>query len=633
MKKTYSFILTLLLVSFSLVVCSGKSSSSQLTMSPAKAKPGDTVTFSYVPADKNLPSVDSLKLYIYSYSKDLPQVQVIELKKTNKEWAGTYNIPTEAYGLVAKVKLDQKIEDNNQGQGFIFALYTPDGKVIPGHKAGLALAYTSWGQLVGLEQDLPRALRLTEEDFTANPEIKKFFANSYLRLLQTTKIEGWEEKSRAFLDEVSTVPDLDDSTLFTLYIFYLQTGNQEKALAILEKAQKNPKGEFFQIQSVMQFQSIQDSNQQLEFLKNFQSEYPDSKYLESIIGMITQNLFQENKLEQANNFLQENRLKTQPHYFYAIANQASQTEGSADLVIKAADNGLSLLEEQIKEQEKYKPDYYSEEEWIQELETGLKSMLLRLKGNALLKQGQTDEATSYLKQAYEINQGEQPAIGIDYARVLLTSNNFQVAQEILEAIASKGFTSSELMILLKQAYTGSSGSEADWEDYKSRIEAKASEFLRSELKKQMVEQPAAAFELKDLEGKTVKLADYKGKVVILDFWATWCGPCLGSFPGMKRLVEEFQSDPSVSFIFVNTWQEEENKVEVVKDFLEKNQYPFYVLMDSEDKVVADYGVSGIPTKFIIDPKGKIRFKSIGFEGDTDKMVKEVKLMIELARSK
>jgi len=138
----------------------------------------------------------------------------------------------------------------------------------------------------------------------------------------------------------------------------------------------------------------------------------------------------------------------------------------------------------------------------------------------------------------------------------------------------------------------------------------------------MIEQPAPAFELKDLEGKAVKLSDYQGKVVILDFWATWCGPCLGSFPGMKKLVEEYQNDPSVAFVFVNTWQDEANKEQVVKEFLERNQYPFYVLMDTEDKVVADFGVSGIPTKFVIDPKGKVRFKSIGFEGDAEKWLKK-----------
>ncbi len=102
---------------------------------------------------------------------------------------------------------------------------------------------------------------------------------------------------------------------------------------------------------------------------------------------------------------------------------------------------------------------------------------------------------------------------------------------------------------------------------------------------------------------------------------------------MKRLVEEYQKDSSVAFVFINTWQDEANKEQVVKEFLEKNQYPFYVLMDTEDKVVADYKVSGIPTKFVVDPRGKIRSKSIGFEGDTEKMVKEVKLMIDLARGK
>jgi len=102
---------------------------------------------------------------------------------------------------------------------------------------------------------------------------------------------------------------------------------------------------------------------------------------------------------------------------------------------------------------------------------------------------------------------------------------------------------------------------------------------------------------------------------------------------MKQLVEEYQKQPDVAFVFVNCWQDEDNKEQVVKEFLEKNQYPFYVLMDTTNKVTSDYGVSGIPTKFIIDPKGKIKFKVIGFEGDTEKMVQEVKIMIDLARGK
>lgn len=629
MKKSISLILSLFLVSLTLMVCSGKSSNSRLTMSPDKARPGDTVTFSYIPESTDLSSQEAFSLYVYSYSTELPRVQTVELKKSGKKWAGTYEIDREAFGLVAKVKLDKENEDNNQGKGYIFALYTPEGKILPGHKAGLALAYTSWGQLAGINQDLNEALRLTEEDFLANPGVKKHFVNSYLRLLQATKKEGWDQKSKDFLDEISTLSDLDDSTLTTLYRFYAQTGNQEKAMAMVEQAQKNPKGEFFQIQALMQLQILQDPKEKMEFVKSFQTEFPESKYIETIVSMITQSFFQEKKLEEANSFLLDNRLKAQPYYFYAVANQASQ-EGQTPLALKALDNGISLISEHLSNPDKYKPAYYTEEEWREELETSLKAMMLSLKGNLLWKQGKLNEAMDSLRQAYEVSEGLQSGISIDYAKVLMENRNFQLAREVLEATAGKGFTDPEVMDLLKQAYVITSGSDLGWDEYKTKYETRAVETLRSELRKKMIDQPAPAFELKDLTGKAVKLADYKGKVVILDFWATWCGPCLGSFPGMKKLVEEYQNDPSVAFVFINTWQDEDDKEKVVKEFLEDNKYPFYVLMDTEDKVVADYGVSGIPTKFVIDPRGKIKFKSIGFEGNAEKMIQEVKLMIELA---
>ncbi|HRO71247.1 MAG TPA: TlpA disulfide reductase family protein, partial [Chitinophagaceae bacterium] len=122
----------------------------------------------------------------------------------------------------------------------------------------------------------------------------------------------------------------------------------------------------------------------------------------------------------------------------------------------------------------------------------------------------------------------------------------------------------------------------------------------------------------------------KGKVVVVDFWATWCGPCKASFPGMQKMVSKYKDKDDVRFIFVDTWERVENKEKNAADFIAGNKYSFHVLMDNDNKVVEDFKVEGIPTKFVIDKDGLIRFKSVGFDGSDDKLVKELTAMIEMA---
>src|SRR5690554_8083345 len=80
-------------------------------------------------------------------------------------------------------------------------------------------------------------------------------------------------------------------------------------------------------------------------------------------------------------------------------------------------------------------------------------------------------------------------------------------------------------------------------------------------------EPAPDFTLEDLEGNTVSLKDLEGKVVVLDFWATWCAPCIKSFPAMQMAVNKYKDDPEVEFLFINTWEQRDEPKDMIQQLM------------------------------------------------------------------
>lgn len=117
------------------------------------------------------------------------------------------------------------------------------------------------------------------------------------------------------------------------------------------------------------------------------------------------------------------------------------------------------------------------------------------------------------------------------------------------------------------------------------------------------ENKAPNFELQNLDGKPVKLSDFTGKKIILNFWATWCPPCRAEMPHMEKFYTDYEKD--VVVLAVNLTQTEKNR-SVVAEFVEDFGLTFPIVMDVEGNVASTYQIFAYPTSYIIDSQGIIK---------------------------
>lgn len=126
-----------------------------------------------------------------------------------------------------------------------------------------------------------------------------------------------------------------------------------------------------------------------------------------------------------------------------------------------------------------------------------------------------------------------------------------------------------------------------------------------------VNKQAPSFTLSTLEGDVIKSSDYKGKVMVLDFWATWCVPCKKQFPLIEKLYNENKDNNNVVFFVINP-QVGGDSIEKVRKFIEKSEYDLPFVYDKESTTYKAFNVSALPCLVIIDSEGDISLIHTGY---------------------
>lgn len=149
--------------------------------------------------------------------------------------------------------------------------------------------------------------------------------------------------------------------------------------------------------------------------------------------------------------------------------------------------------------------------------------------------------------------------------------------------------------------------------------------LSHKLTKLPARAPAKNFTFKDLEGKTHSLSNYRGKVVLVNFWATWCPPCRREMPSMERLYQKLKGEPFM-VLAVDQWE----GYDLVFAFTGQldPQPTFPILFDPKSSAAKQWNVKGLPTSFIVDKRGRVVYRAVGGrEFDHPEMEKLIRALI------
>ena len=135
--------------------------------------------------------------------------------------------------------------------------------------------------------------------------------------------------------------------------------------------------------------------------------------------------------------------------------------------------------------------------------------------------------------------------------------------------------------------------------------------------------PAPNFTLKSLDGENVKLSELRGKVVLLNFWASWCGPCREEMPLLNKIHNKYEP---LGFTILGVNVEEQS--DAAKNFIAQRPVDFPILLDSSNEVSKMYDVVAMPTTVLIDRDGNMRFLHQGYQsGDEAEYRKMVKKLV------
>jgi thiol-disulfide isomerase/thioredoxin len=580
-----------------------------LLVSPAPAA-GRSVVISYDPSGTPLAQQAMFRCTVVYFDKDHELNEfILPLQQSRGKWQATVAVPEQAVLLLLTPMAGEKLTDDNNGAGYLFPVYKA-GKPLP-------FAYYQMSALMErsvLKKDPAKALIYLKKEIENNPTAEKLYRSQYFNMLANSP----EPADKALLIQKLLAYKTDQEEELTMNQRYLQYLGEKTAADSLSALlrQRFPAGIFVRSEHIQAIQQAGEFREKSDLFIHFMQQFPEPATTDSPDYAYTQ-LYQQMSMAAiesgdtaaAQSYMARLRNKHDLLGGYSKAALYYRQHQQPEQAMTWAQKGVSATDTS---------NGYTE--WDAYL----------MVASLYYDQQAYASGLPYAATAYAHTKGKDA--GVLYVQLLIATGDTATAQSLLEAAVKGGTASVKMKAQLKGLYE-KTNNPLPFEQYLAVLRPAADTNLRRELKESMLREKVTAISLLDTAGKEVKLSDLKGKIVVLDFWATWCKPCIQSFPAMQQVMQRF---PEVVFLFVATF-ETGDALQKVKQFSREKSFPFRYLMDepmkgeSNYKAFTRFKVPSVPYKVVLDKQGDIRFRSGGFLGNDDALITELSTMIRLVQ--
>lgn len=621
---------------------------------------GHEVKFTYDNSLTSLADEETIYGTVYAWKDMHWEAEDLKLVKNDTAWQATWMVPQECALVVCKFYAGDK-QDTGGRATYATMTFDKDGRNLPS-------SYMAWGMLRNkVLESLPG---YCEEEAYIDDEVMRYWLNQQLmkdpearkyvfyyaaKLLDKMTPGEKHEQMLGDVDYAMNLPGVDEETLLkALDVARNIVRDTAKAAEVERCILKNyPDGILARDQEIWRVFRVSDPDAKEPELEAFLKRFPMEKFKDvetetasMYLGKIFQSVVYQHIVKE-NDY---SRLYTYIHtvpsdllltfYWHIVQVPLNTNQRTPEQILPYA----KLIYNEVMTRPRVGSQrVYSDREWEKHLLVKGKDMILA-HASVLAATGSPEEALNLMEEIKDIYAYKSAVYNDLYVR-LLEKNGYQslVIPTIVAGVREDAVTP-EMLNTLREDYKKTRKNDSDFDAYVNSLKSREKQQeMQAHLKESMIKEKITLYTLEDLDGKKVDLSKMKGKIIVLDFWATWCAPCKASLPGMQMAVNKYKNDPNVAFYFVATMETKSDFRQKIREFLKEKNYSLDVLCDNinpktgtqsavYDAYCKAFKFSGIPHKMIIDGNGNLRWSVGGYMGSPSALAEEVSYVIEMLKA-